>query len=103
VPVAEVLRGLACGPVQERLTAQPTRDGAGFGEGCLGGFGVVQADEVLDLVEQAVAEVIGVLSSRRPLTAAANAVAAAGSPSLAARRALTRPRSARSIGARCAG
>ncbi len=47
------------GPVQQRLTAQVTGDVVGFAAGCLGGSGIVQAREVLGVVEQAVGEVVG--------------------------------------------
>jgi len=50
--------GQACGPVQQRLTAQAACDGAGLAEGHVSGFGVEQA-EVLGVVEQPVREVVG--------------------------------------------
>jgi len=47
-----------CGLVQQRLAAQPRRDVAGFADGRLGGFGIVQ-DQVLSVVEKAVSQVVG--------------------------------------------
>jgi hypothetical protein len=42
------------GPVQQRLAAQVTGDVVCFADGCPGGNGIVQAGEVLGVVEQAV-------------------------------------------------
>ena len=74
-----VLRTSGLQPGQEWLAAQATRDGAGFAYGEGGGVGVGQAEKVLGLVEQAVGQMYGVLSSRRLVTAVAKAAAADGS------------------------
>ena len=85
--------------VEEWLAAQAAGDVAGLAHRLDGGRGAAVAGRVLGVVQQAVGQVVGGPWSRRLASAAAEDAPAARSPSAAARRARTRPRSARSIGA----